>query len=167
MQTKLKKAMENLRKEFTKETGISVKAIRQDYPGQKPYEDGFCDDYVLWLESRITKKRKEANEFIKSIAEMVGIDTDVVGFDGVTLSIDDFEEAIKSLRCKLKLFVWENIRRDYTAGIGFAMAHDIDEARQMIKEQSQDWEWEAYKGELMDEPKIYDKPYGTWISGGG
>jgi len=62
MQTKLKKAMENLRKEFTKETGISVKAIRQDYPGQKPYEDGFCDDYVLWLESRITEKRKEVNE---------------------------------------------------------------------------------------------------------
>jgi len=71
------------------------------------------------------------------------------------------------MKKKLKLFVWENIRRDYTAGIGFAMAHNIEEARQKIKEQSEDWEWEAYKGELMDEPKIYDKPYGTWISGGG
>lgn len=47
------------------------------------------------------------------------------------------------------------------------MAYDVEEARQKIKEQSEDWEWEAYKGELMDEPKVYDKPFGTWISGGG
>jgi hypothetical protein len=68
---------------------------------------------------------------------------------------------------KLKLFVWRNIRRDYTPGIGFAMARNIEEARQKIKEQSEDWEWEAYRGELLNEPEVYSKPYGTWISGGG
>jgi len=47
------------------------------------------------------------------------------------------------MKKKLKLFVWEGIRRDYTAGIDFAMAYDIEEARQKIKEQSEDWEWEA------------------------
>ena len=46
---------------------------------------------------KLEKHRKEANEFIKDVAEMVGIDTDVVGFDGITLSLDDFEEAIKGL----------------------------------------------------------------------
>jgi len=71
------------------------------------------------------------------------------------------------MKKKLKLFVWEGIRRDYTAGIGFAMAYDIEQARQKIKEQSDDWEWKAYKGELMDEPKVYYNPFGTWIPGGG
>ena len=71
------------------------------------------------------------------------------------------------MKNKLKLFVWKDIRCDYTCGIGFALAHDVEEARNIIKEKSEDWEWEAYKGELMDKPKVYDKPFGIWISGGG
>lgn len=68
---------------------------------------------------------------------------------------------------KLKLFVWYGVRRDYTSGIAFALAKDIEEARQKIKDNSEDWEWDVYKGELMNEPKVYGEPFGFWMSGGG
>lgn len=42
---------------------------------------------------RIAEKMKEANQFILDIAGVLGIETDGVGFDGLTLSIDDFKEA--------------------------------------------------------------------------
>ena len=42
---------------------------------------------------KIADKMKEANQFILDIAQMLGIETDGVGFDGITLSIDDFSEA--------------------------------------------------------------------------
>lgn len=42
-----------LREKFKKETGFTAIAYRQDYGGQKPYEDGFADEYVEWLESKV------------------------------------------------------------------------------------------------------------------
>lgn len=42
----------DLREKFKKEKGYGVMAVRQDYAGQRPYEDGFCDDYVEWLEAK-------------------------------------------------------------------------------------------------------------------
>jgi len=68
---------------------------------------------------------------------------------------------------KLKLFIWRKIRCDYTCGIGFAMAHNLKEARQKLKEISEDWEWDMYKGELRKKPEIHEEPFGAWISGGG
>jgi len=41
------------------------------------------------------KQRKHANEFIKSVADMLNMDTDGVGYDGLTLSLDDFQDAIR------------------------------------------------------------------------
>jgi len=67
---------------------------------------------------------------------------------------------------KLKLFVWYGIRHNYTDGIAFALAYTKDEAIKQIKKHSEDWEWESYKGELMKEPAIYDKPFGFWMEGG-
>ena len=43
----------DLREKFKKEKGYGVMAFRQDYAGQRPYEDGFCDDYVEWLEAKV------------------------------------------------------------------------------------------------------------------
>ncbi len=74
---------------------------------------------------------------------------------------------MKNTQSRMKLFVWRSIRTDYTDGIGFAMAETTEQARQAIKEASDEWEWEIYKGELMKEPDIYENAYGTWISGGG
>lgn len=47
---------------------------------------------------QLEAERKEANQFIIQIAELLGIDADGIGFDGLTLSIDDFKEAIKKLK---------------------------------------------------------------------
>jgi hypothetical protein len=40
---------------------------------------------------------REANRFIIDIADKLRMDTDSVGYDGIQFSIDDFEEAIKSV----------------------------------------------------------------------
>jgi len=68
---------------------------------------------------------------------------------------------------KLKLYIWRDIRCDYTCGIGFAMAYSAKEARQKIAESSEDWEWPGYKYELDSKPEVHKKPFGAWISGGG
>jgi len=48
--------------------------------------------------NKLEKQHKEANEFIKTIAEMMGIETDGLGYDGLQLSLDDFADAINKLR---------------------------------------------------------------------
>ena len=69
-----------------------------------------------------------------------------------------------------KLYVWNNVRNDYTPGIAFAVGRDIEEARQAIRARctgDRAWEWSSYAGELMKDPEILDFPAGDWISGGG
>ena len=46
----------------------------------------------------LEQKQKEANQFIIEIAEMLNIETDGLGYDGLQLSLDDFQEAINRLR---------------------------------------------------------------------
>ena len=36
------------------------------------------------------------------------------------------------MKKKLKLFVWQNVLRDYTSGIAFALAETEQEAREML-----------------------------------
>ena len=43
----------DLQKEFEKEKGYDCFAYRQDYAGANQYKDGFNDDYVEWLESKV------------------------------------------------------------------------------------------------------------------
>ena len=71
-----------------------------------------------------------------------------------------------------KLYIWHDIRRDYTGGMGFAVARNIEEARNAIKDvclkdKEREWEWNSYKGELINEPEVRELPSGDWISGGG
>ena len=56
------------------------------------------DDDVKLYTDQLEAERKEANQFIIQIAELLGIDADGIGFDGLTLSIDDFKEAINKLK---------------------------------------------------------------------
>lgn len=42
-----------LREKYEKENGHNVYAYRQDYAGARPYQDGFNDEYVEWLESKV------------------------------------------------------------------------------------------------------------------
>lgn len=46
----------------------------------------------------LIKRNKEANEFIKDIAELLGMDSDGLGFDELQLSIDDFKDAIEIIK---------------------------------------------------------------------
>lgn len=69
---------------------------------------------------------------------------------------------------KMKLFVWPNVLSDYTPGIMFALAHDVDEARQMIMNSEKDLAfWERFERELASQPDVYDQPIGFALWGGG
>lgn len=49
-------------------------------------------------ENKVLKEKLQAaNDFIKEVANLLSIDTDGVGFDGINLSIDDIMEAINNI----------------------------------------------------------------------
>ena len=63
---------------------------------------------------------------------------------------------------KLKPFVWEDVLCDYTCGVMFALAHDVEEARALILDQSN------YVGDELDqEPREVTTPTGFVVWGGG
>ena len=69
---------------------------------------------------------------------------------------------------KWQLYIWRDIRRDYTSGIGFAVGRNKMEAIEAIHSISEPWEWSSYCGELLaNDPEVHDFPAGGWISGGG
>lgn len=62
----------------------------------------------------------------------------------------------------LKLFVWESVMHDYSAGIAFALAHDSEEARKLIEKKM------GYlHGDLANSPRIVETSEGFGICGGG
>jgi hypothetical protein len=65
---------------------------------------------------------------------------------------------------KLKLYVWENVLRDYTPGIMFAMAHTVHEARKIILTK---YDMLSMKSELAQKPQAISKPDGFALWGGG
>jgi len=64
---------------------------------------------------------------------------------------------------KLKLFVWENIFHDYTAGMACALANDSEEARQLIAKKM------GYgpHGDLAAQPRIIEQAEGFYVYGAG
>ncbi len=57
----------------------------------------FSKDNRQELEN-LKKMHVEANEFIIETAKMLNIDTDGIGFDELTLSLDDFQDAINEIK---------------------------------------------------------------------
>ena len=47
---------------------------------------------------QVEAENKDANQFIIQVADLLGINTDGIGFDELRLSIEDFEEAINKLK---------------------------------------------------------------------
>ena len=43
----------DLREQYKKEKDYDCYAYRQDYAGAKMYQDGYSDEYVEWLESKV------------------------------------------------------------------------------------------------------------------
>lgn len=63
---------------------------------------------------------------------------------------------------KLKLYVWEDVLRDYSTGIAFAFAENSTEARKMVLKKL------GYKHEdLCQEPREITKAEGFVKFGGG
>ena len=76
----------------------------------------------------------------------------------------------------MKLFVWEDVLEDYTYGIMFALAENVEEARRVIIEKSKkerlDFPKELrevfnMKDDLSKEPKVIEKAEGFYVQGGG
>jgi hypothetical protein len=67
----------------------------------------------------------------------------------------------------MKLFVWDNVLTDYTSGIMFAIAPDVEDARkQLIAEWS---DLSTVAEDLATEPKVYrtDRRVCRAVWGGG
>jgi hypothetical protein len=69
----------------------------------------------------------------------------------------------------MKLYLWEGVLCDYTAGVMFALAESADEARELIRK---DPKWIALpvsEEELKTRPKVLrtDRPFGFHLYGGG
>lgn len=70
----------------------------------------------------------------------------------------------------LKLFVWEDVLTDYTSGIAFALAENVEEARKIIFdrfEKEESYLSDTLKSDLASEPKVIDNKEGFYIWGGG
>jgi hypothetical protein len=69
------------------------------------------------LLDRLKQDVADANDFIKEIGELLVIDTDNWGKDGITASVDDFKDAIgvliKKEREEERKETWDNIKEIY------------------------------------------------------
>jgi hypothetical protein len=70
----------------------------------------------------------------------------------------------------MKLFVWNDVLTDYTSGIAFALAENVDEARKLILEKyekEQSYISDMLVSDLNAEPLIIENKEGFYIWGGG
>lgn len=68
-----------------------------------------------------------------------------------------------------RLYVWHDVLEDYTAGVIFAIARSIEEARQTVITnalQDSDYAVKRLEEEMTTEPEIYDGPVGFFLYGG-
>lgn len=84
----------DLREKFKKEKGYGVMAVRQDYAGQRPYEDGFCDEYVEWLESKVKNLSisivSQRSELLLAFLDDAEERMNIVMLEAKEKTIDDF-----------------------------------------------------------------------------
>lgn len=71
------------------------------------------------------------------------------------------------MKRKLRLFVWEDVLTDWTSGVMFALAHDVDEARRLIDPTFDPSKDDQKTSDLKQEPSVYDSPIGFAVWGGG
>jgi len=70
----------------------------------------------------------------------------------------------------LKLFIWEDVLSDHTSGIAFALAENVEEAREIIlaKGLAEDgYISNTLKSDLTSAHKVVDNKQGFYIWGGG
>jgi len=64
---------------------------------------------------------------------------------------------------KLKLYVWENVLHDYTPGIMFALAPDVETARRLLRERCTYLPQE----DIDREPAVCETPVAYFLYGAG
>lgn len=83
-----------LREEYEKENGHNVYAYRQDYAGARPYQDGFNDEYVEWLESKVKNLSlcavSQRSELLKAFLKDADNKDNIVLIESEQKCIDDF-----------------------------------------------------------------------------
>jgi hypothetical protein len=62
----------------------------------------------------------------------------------------------------LRLYVWEGVLTDYTSGVMFALAHSVEEARDLIRAMGS-----GATLDLAQEPRVVEAPEGFAVWGGG
>lgn len=68
----------------------------------------------------------------------------------------------------IKLFVWDDVLSDYTAGVVVALAYSVDEARRIVLASLPfGWEHDIVARAIKDEPKVYTDPVARVLFGGG
>ena len=70
----------------------------------------------------------------------------------------------------LKLYVWEDVLEDYTKGVMFALAKNVEEARKVILDKSEkedEYMSKILQSDLASEPKVIDSLEGFYVWGGG
>lgn len=67
----------------------------------------------------------------------------------------------------LTLYVWEEILCNYGCGIAFALAKDMQQARELLrKKMHADLYPEELHEDLKKDPRIITEPEGLYVSGG-
>tara|TARA_R110000824_G_C14969476_1_gene652925 strand:+ start:502 stop:765 length:264 start_codon:yes stop_codon:yes gene_type:complete len=83
-----------LREKYEKENGHNVYAYRQDYAGARPYQDGFNDEYVEWLESKVKNLSlcavSQQSELLKAFLKNADDKGNIVLIESKQKCIEDF-----------------------------------------------------------------------------
>ncbi|MFT6347077.1 MAG: hypothetical protein ACJAYB_000058 [Psychromonas sp.] len=72
------------------------------------------------------------------------------------------EAVFKKLNEQLKLYVWDNAAIEYGPSTVSALAHSVDEARDIITHNLDEWQLDAFK----HQPKIFTTPECIIVWGG-
>ena len=72
----------------------------------------------------------------------------------------------------LKLFIWHDVLQDHTSGVMFAMAENVEQAKELIiekilEEKGAGWVLDDAKKELKLTPEEVTLPKGFYLYGGG
>jgi hypothetical protein len=67
----------------------------------------------------------------------------------------------------MKLFIWKNVLCDYTSGVVFALAKDVEQARQIVLKNLDELPLTGtVKQAMSEEPEVHEEPYGFALWGG-
>ena len=108
-------------------------------------------------------QEKELTELITTLEEQQNI---------IQAELEAARKKLPETPSNLKLFVWENVLREYTTGIVFAYAKNVNHARDLVAQQQGYTTWnEVYKKgrlyrDVSQEPDVYETPVGFAVWGG-